>query len=586
MTPVLGDFLSPARAHIIAAARSGGELPVPAKRGVIAELDRLVAVIARYLDDLALPDEFTVGSAMDHDVRAGLDARLAVRRAARSLRQAATAVQDATADSAHPAVRHLSSATGYLAAGRDLLQTHFTSGPAGAPIGSTHWAPVITSRPVTAALIAELTACSRQLAAWTAQLSRTGSLYAGLPTAASHGLRIASRWLRISAAGVQAAQLQQSPPATGYRLLAAIPPAMPPPRQPPCNIEPVADLCAGITVTAERLRHAAQAFACQARWSPAASSLSWRRDALASAITGHAGELIVRAIAERGRKLSASPAVCAELADAADAIGRAWPAWRTVARYWDTISTGIHHRQDISPVTAELEDLVLRTGRLAYHNPRWTPASADASPARDPADLAATAGDLPVVLAAVHHATDVISRVAACDAEAVRDAASSRRLYLPTCLLPEDYDIPCRYASLPPSQAAELLGAYEAVITASHSAAMALDDAAVTIDSPSTALAAGRTPSRSPATVRRPAEHDRPPAQGPPPDVPLPQAGQIEQILRRLHITEPGMLLRAAAIDDSARDVLAHASATSRKRDSINQQPPSPATKHAGRGAG
>ena len=91
---------------------------------------------------------------------------------------------------------------------------------------------------------------------------------------------------------------------------------------------------------------------------------------------------------------------------------------------------------------------MLRTGRLAYHNPRWTPASADASPARDPADLAATAGDLPVVLAAVHHATDVISRVAACDAEAVRDAASSRRLYLPTRLLPEDYDIPCRYASL------------------------------------------------------------------------------------------------------------------------------------------
>ena len=82
MTPVLGDFLRPARAHITAAARSGGDLPVPAKRGVITELDRLVAVIARYLDDLALPDDFTLASAVDHDVRAGLDARLAVRRAA------------------------------------------------------------------------------------------------------------------------------------------------------------------------------------------------------------------------------------------------------------------------------------------------------------------------------------------------------------------------------------------------------------------------------------------------------------------------------------------------------------------------
>ena len=55
MTAVLGDFLRPARAHIAAAARYGGDLPVPAKRGVIAELDRLVATMARYLDDVALP---------------------------------------------------------------------------------------------------------------------------------------------------------------------------------------------------------------------------------------------------------------------------------------------------------------------------------------------------------------------------------------------------------------------------------------------------------------------------------------------------------------------------------------------------
>ncbi len=79
---------------------------------------------------------------------------------------------------------------------------------------------------------------------------------------------------------------------------------------------------------------------------------------------------------------------------------------------------------------------MLRTGRLAYNNPRWTPACADTSPARDPADLAATAGDLRDVLAAVHHAIDAISRVAACDTDAVRDAAWVRRLYLPTRLLP------------------------------------------------------------------------------------------------------------------------------------------------------
>jgi hypothetical protein len=49
-----------------------------------------------------------------------------------------------------------------------------------------------------------------------------------------------------------------------------------------------------------------------------------------------------------------------------------------------------------------------------------------------------------------------------------------------------------------------------------------------------------------------------------------PRAGQVEDILRSLHITEPGMLLRAAAIDDAAHDMLAHASASSRNRNSIN----------------
>src|SRR5260370_1261487 len=70
------------------------------------------------------------------------------------------------------------------------------------------------------------------------------------------------------------------------------------------------------------------------------------------------------------------------------------PPSRAPPRHWDTISTGAHHGRDISPVAAEVEDLVLRTGRLAYDNPRWTPDRADASPARDPAHLAATVSDL------------------------------------------------------------------------------------------------------------------------------------------------------------------------------------------------
>ena len=578
MTAVLGDFLRTARAHITADSRYGGDLSVPAKRGVITELNRLVATMTRYLDDLALPDHFTPASTPDPQVRNGLDARLAVRRAASSLHPAATAVLEAMADNTNPAVGHLTAANDYLAAGRDLLQTHFTTGPAGQPIGSTSWAAVITSPPVTAALLAELAACSRQLAAWTAQLSRTGSPYAGLPATASQGLRTASRWLGAAGNGVPAAHPLQPSAAAGQRLLAAIPPAVPPPRQPAGNIEPVPDLCAGITVTAERLRHAAGAFAGQARWSPAANSVSWRRDALASAIAVHDSELILRGLAERAPILGAGSAVQAQLADAADAINLAWPAWRAIAHHWDTVCTGIHHGRDITPVAAELEDLVLRTGRLAYTNPRWTPACADASPARDPPGLAADAGDIRVVFAAVHHAIDAIGRIAACDTDAVRDAADGRLLFLPTRLLPEHYDIPCRYAPVPPPVTGELMSSYDTAAGASLRAAMALDDLAVTIHSPSSMLAVGRTPARSVVTVRQPTEdgtsreHARP---APPPGVQRLPAGQIEHMLNGLRITEPAMLLRAAAIDDAARDLLANASASSRHRDSLNHpQPP------------
>jgi hypothetical protein len=572
MTPVLGDFLRPARAHITAAARSGGHLPLPARRAVITELERLVTTMTRYLDDLDLPDDFTPASTADAELRAALEARLAVRRAAASLHPAAAAVRDASADHAHPAAGDLSAANGYLAAGRDLLQTHFTTGPA----DGTWWAPVITSPPVTAALVAELAACSRQLGAWTAQLSRTGSLHAGLPAGASQGLRAASWWLRAAASTVPAARRLDPPAAAGRKLLHGIPAGFPPLRQPPGTAERVPQLCEGITVTAERLRHAARTFTGPGSWSPAANSTSWRRHALASAITGHASELILRGLAERARHLDLSPAIRTQLASAADALSHTWPACRAIARHWDTISTGAHRGRDVSPIAAELDDLVLRTGRLAYDNPGWTPDRADAGPVRDPADLAATVSDLSAALAAVHHATDAISRIAACDTDAVRDAASTRRLYLPTRLLPEHYDIPCPYAPAPAALAGELAGCYDTAATATRSAAVALDNLAVTTGSPSSTLAIARLSAGSPVTARQPADNDRTqtPAQlAPLPGVLQPRAGQVEDILRSLDITEPGMLLRAAAIDQAAREVLANATASSRTRDSISQPP-------------
>src|SRR5450755_4279735 len=125
MTPVFGEFLGPAGSHISAAVAFRDELPNATKYGAIRQLDRLATTLARYLG------EFDPTSKLqpDLDVRAALDARIALRRAASGLRRTAIAVQDAAADDAHPAVRHLRAAADYLTAGRDLLQTHFGGEP-------------------------------------------------------------------------------------------------------------------------------------------------------------------------------------------------------------------------------------------------------------------------------------------------------------------------------------------------------------------------------------------------------------------------------------------------------------------------
>jgi hypothetical protein len=61
-------------------------------------------------------------------------------------------------------VAHLSAAAGHLIIGRDLLHTHVTTGPDGARTARSWWAPVITSGPVTAALLCELASCAQRLA--------------------------------------------------------------------------------------------------------------------------------------------------------------------------------------------------------------------------------------------------------------------------------------------------------------------------------------------------------------------------------------------------------------------------------------
>jgi hypothetical protein len=195
--------------------------------------------------------------------------------------------------------------------------------------------------------------------------------------------------------------------------------------------------------------------------------------------------LILRGLTERAKQLAADPAICAQLQSAADATSQAWPKWRAIAHHFDIVSTGIHRGAGPTPVAAELGDLVLRIGRLAYHNQHWTPARAHASHIRNPADLAPAPDDITCVVAAVH------------------TAAADHRLYVPAFTRANAAVVRRRYRPASPSRADEILASYDDAIEASTRATSKLSDLALALDAPTWPLAALRAQSqRVPRTFR------------------------------------------------------------------------------------
>jgi hypothetical protein len=347
------------------------------------------------------------------------------------------------------------------------------------------------------------------------------------------------------------------------QLLAAVPLNVPPAAQPPDRPELVPQLCEGISITAERLRHATRAFAATARWAPETTSVSWRRDALASAITTHSSVFILRMLTQRARQLGLDPAIQAELRTAAMAMNAVWPAWYKVAREWDIIATGQHPPGSLTPVAAEIGELALRTGRLARRDPRWTPARTGLGLIRDPATLAPARGDVPAVLAAIHHAVDAIARIADEDRLAVRQAAFDGRLYVPAGLLPARDQIPYQHAPIGWPRARRLLATYTAVIEATTRTISSLDNLAVTMSTTSRSLSQTR------ALAAQPIRNDLARVQSLEQDThhsAQPEPGALGQVIRDLAISEPATLLRAAAIDQAADALTADAKAQSQRR--------------------
>jgi hypothetical protein len=236
MTATFGEFLTLAGVHIASAVAFRGELPDRVRSESVGELGRLVAALARYLSDLPQPDDpgLTGPRMPDPQAQATAEARIALRRAARSLGHGTALTQDA-----HPVARHLSAAATCLNAGWDLLQTHVTTKTPCTPAARSLWAPIITSRPVTAALLSELAQHARTLAPWAGQLTMTGALDMGMPASERLLLHGAIWGLWITSAAVEQAQQSRRPAPEAHTLLAAIPANMPPPRCPPADSEPV-----------------------------------------------------------------------------------------------------------------------------------------------------------------------------------------------------------------------------------------------------------------------------------------------------------------------------------------------------------
>ena len=341
--PVFGDFLDAASGHIAAAVAYPGALTGAERCGVVRELDRMVSTLARYLGDLPLPDEFSLGTTARPaaEARAALDARIAMRRAAQSLRPGAMAVRGIRASTSQPVVGHLAAAATCLAAGRDLLYTQIADPPPGAEGSPSAWAKALASKPVTHALVSEIGRLAAQLAPWITRVALEGQASPAMPALAGLALHSAGRWLWIASASTEAAMHRQPSLPEGRLVLIAIPAHLPPASRPVTAQETLPELCDGVTVTAERLRQAAVAFTRRAHWSVQATSQSWRRDALASAITGHGSELILRGLARRAAELGMSPAVVTQLHHAAESLRHAWTAWRAVTGEWHTLSTGL-----------------------------------------------------------------------------------------------------------------------------------------------------------------------------------------------------------------------------------------------------
>ena len=578
-----GDVLGAARRHLDAATGLTGSIAdresITAAAGMTG---RLAMTLSRYLADVAPYDmaEVITSSTLSAQMRAAVQAREALQLAAEGLRTATRDQDTPGPEPAGPLAGHLAAAAAALAAGRDLLRTHATIGPDGHWEPRSRWATVIGSGPISRALAAEVALCSKPLTLLTAWLSVAAQADAATPAPIRHGLAAASPLLLTATTTLTAAQHEHPATALDGELLRSIPVHHLPQPRPPRDNETVTDLAAGIAISAARIHALHPATVGQAAWAPELTAESWRWAATGAAIICDISHLMLTALAHRASLFDDTPAVTAQLRAAADSTASACTRWREVRAAWQDITTETTGLT--AAVIPDTRDLIVRLGRLAFNQPRWTPVRARRAPPRDPADLAPDPAQAAAVTAAIHHAADTLAAMADTDLRAVQQARSADRLYMPTRKLPDYYNVPYRHWKAPATDIDALLDAYQAASAASSRAVTDLDTLAVTMNATSRILAAARAATTStPRACTSPTAYTRriEPATEPAsqPDLAAPATpGPVEQAIRNLGTADFIMLLRARALDQAARKLL-----TEVQNSTSEPGPPCPPHRHS-----
>jgi hypothetical protein len=556
------DFALAARTHLdqAAVACSPSGKPSVATTSQTDELtfgmSAVIQAMTRYLDDINAA--FTAGAERNWTrfpawIRAALEAERALRHAAGLLSAGPPAgTRPRRLQEASEVSDHLTAAAAAMRNGRDLLHTHFTTGLDGRRKDHSDWAPVITSVPVTRALLLEIGQWARQLgASGTAHAPLSGPVQSRADDP-QHTLRTVSVWLRVADAHIQTANRSIPERETSTGLLHAIPVHQIPPRKLPRTTETLLGLCQGAVGSAGRVRYTARAIAPHGSWSPGLTVDSLRQSAASAAAVSHHCAILLDTLARQAARHSDTP-VSTRLVMSAMAAGQARQAWLQAARAWERATTST--RGVVSPTAVETADLALWTGRLTYADPQWTLALGPAQQERAPEDLAPAPADLQQVLSAVHHASAALNQLAAADREQIAAAARTGRLLVPTRSLPESYDSPYPFTRAPDDRVTQILVAYHDAASASSSATASIADVAIAVQAPSRILAAAQAAtqhgnSTGLATARLQGTQDtRPAAQRKTP-------GPVERTLQDLGVTNPDAHRQAAAIDLAAEQLI------------------------------